>query len=111
MHALGGELLGEGEVSPARRSFVALSGVLAQLALLGAALWLPMPAELHEAFTRRNGLVLLFNLIPVKPLDGAQAWRLPARLRAASRLKYRGAMRSSRQVQKDVADLLKRLRR
>src|SRR5229473_2260681 len=39
LHALGGELVGEGEVTPLRRSLIALSGVLAQLALLaGAAL-------------------------------------------------------------------------
>ena len=110
LHALGGELLGEGEVSPARRSLIALCGVAAQAALLALALLLPMPADLHEAFTRRNGILLLMNLIPVKPLDGALAWKLPARLRAARRLRSRGEARSSREVEKDVADLLKKIR-
>jgi len=55
--------------------------------------------------------MILLNLIPVKPLDGALAWKLPGRLRAASRLRYRGRMRSSSAVQKDVADLLQKIRR
>jgi Zn-dependent protease len=111
LHALGGELLGEGEVSPVRRSLVALSGVLGQLALLFVALAIAMPSDLHEAFTRRNGVMLLLNLVPLKPLDGAQAWRLPRRLLAARRARSGPAIPSSRQVQKDVADLLSRLRR
>jgi Zn-dependent protease len=111
LHALGGELLGEGEVSPVRRSVVALCGVLAQLAVLLVALAVAMPADLHDAFTRRNGVMLLLNLVPLKPLDGVQAWRLPRRLLAARRARLRPAMRSSRQVQKDVADLLSRIRR
>src|SRR3954468_1889184 len=111
LHGLGGELLGTGEVSPLRRSVIALSGVLAQAALLATALLFALPPDLHEAFTRRNGVMLLLNLIPVRPLDGALAWKLPARLRAARRARFRGAMRSSKQVQQDVSDLLRRIRR
>lgn len=111
LHALGGELLGTGEVSPVRRSLIALSGVLAQAMLLAVALFATFPAGLAEAFTRRNALMILLNLIPVKPLDGALAWKLPGRLRAASRMRYRGRMRSSSAVQKDVADLLRKIRR
>lgn len=110
LHALGGELLGEGEVSPVRRSLIALCGVAAQAALLALALLVPMPGDLQEAFTRRNGVMLLMSLIPVKPLDGALAWKLPRRLRSARRLRFRVEMRSSRQVQEDVADLLRRIR-
>jgi hypothetical protein len=110
LHGLGGELLGEGEVSPVRRSVVALSGVLAQTALLAVALLAPMPGDLHDAFTRRNGVLLLMSLIPLKPLDGALAWKLPRRLLAARRLRFRADMRSSREVQKEVADLLRKIR-
>lgn len=110
VHALGAELLGEGQVSPVRRSLIAFSGVAAQAALLALALLLPLPGDLIDAFTRRNGVLLLMNLIPVKPLDGALAWKLPGRLRAARRLRFRGEMRSSRAVQEDVADLLRRIR-
>jgi stage IV sporulation protein FB len=111
LHALGGELLGEGEVSPVRRSVIALSGTLAQLAVLAVAIRVAMPADLHDAFTRRNGVMLLLNLVPIKPLDGAQAWRLPRRLLAARRARLRPAMPSQRQVEKEVADLLSKIRR
>jgi hypothetical protein len=111
LHALGGELLGEGEASPVRRSVIALCGILAQLALLLLALRVAMPAELHDAFTRRNGVMLLLSLVPLKPLDGAQAWRLPRRLLAARSARFRPAIPSQRQVEKEVADLLSRIRR
>lgn len=110
LHALGGELLGAGDVSPVRRSVMALCGVLAQAALLALALLVPMSGDLHDAFTRRNGVLLLMNLIPVRPLDGALAWKLPARLRASRRLRYRGELRSSREVHEEVADLLRKIR-
>lgn len=118
LHGLGGELLGEGEVPPLRRSLIALSGVLGQLALLGAALLAAhaLPADLSEAFVRRNGILLLLNLIPMRPLDGAQAWRLVPRLLArarGNRLRGRSLVREaavSRQVEKDVKDLLERIR-
>jgi len=110
LHALGGELLGSGEVSPVRRSSIALCGVAAQAALLGLALWVQLPPDLAEAFIRRNGVMILLNLVPLKPLDGALAWKLPQRWRTARRLKFRGEMRSSREVQKDVSELLRKIR-
>jgi hypothetical protein len=111
LHGLGGELLGEGEVSPVRRSVIALSGVLAQLLLMLVALRAGLPADLHDALTRRNGVMLLLDLVPLKPLDGAQAWRLPRRMLAARRARSRPAIPSQRQVEKEVADLLSRIRR
>lgn len=110
LHALGGELLGTGDVSPLRRSVIAACGVGAQALLFGLALFVPMPEDLQDAFTRRNGIMLLLNLIPVRPLDGALAWKLPRRLLAARTMKFRGAMRSSREVQKDVSELLRKIR-
>ena len=118
LHGLGGELLGEGQVPPLRRSLVALSGVGGQLALLCAALLLAhaLPADLSEAFVRRNGILLLLNLIPLRPLDGAQAWRLIPRLRQRARarkLQNRIVVREvpvSRDVQKDVRELLEKIR-
>jgi stage IV sporulation protein FB len=118
LHALGGELLGEGEVTPLRRSSIALAGVLAQVALMaGAALAVRhLPPDLADALIRRNGIVLLLNLIPVKPLDGAQAWRLFPRLAAANRartLRGRIVVRDvppSREVKKEVSDLLDKIR-
>jgi stage IV sporulation protein FB len=118
LHGLGGELLGEGETTPLRRSVIALSGVLAQLALLLGALLAArlLPADLADAFVRRNGILLLLNLIPMRPLDGAQAWRLIPRLRAAmrrARLHGPIVVREvpiSRDVRKDVKDLLEKIK-
>jgi len=116
LHGLGGELLGEGETTPLRRSAIALCGVLAQLALLVAALVVALPPDLHDAFVRRNGIMLLLNLIPMKPLDGAQAWRVFPRLRAAmrrARLNGPIVVREgpiSRDVRQDVAALLDKIR-
>src|SRR5262249_43711648 len=49
LHGLGGELLGDGETTPLRKSAIALSGVVAQLALLLTALIVAMPSDLHDA--------------------------------------------------------------
>lgn len=85
VHALGGTCHWEGEVSPIQRACIAWGGVWAQLVLLaatGAVLALDGPpegavtAQLASVFTRTNLFVLLFNLVPVAPLDGAQAWPL-----------------------------------
>jgi len=110
LHALGGELLGTGDVPPLRRSVIAFCGVLAQFVLLALALVVPMPEDLRDGLVRRNGVMLLLNLIPIRPLDGALAWKLPSRVLAARRLKFRGEMRSSRQVQRDVSELLRKIR-
>jgi len=110
LHALGGELIGAGEATPLRRSVIAASGVLAQLALLLVALAArhALPPDLADALVRRNLIVLLFNLVPLKPLDGALAWRLPARLRSWRR--QPAPQLPAAQVQRDVAELLKKIR-
>lgn len=118
VHGLGGELLGAGEVSPVRRSLIALSGVGAQLLLLCAALSFSagLPPDLMDAFVRRNGIMLLLSLLPMRPLDGAQAWRLFPRLRVLlrrRRAKEPARLREvpvPRQVQLDVSALLTRIR-
>src|SRR5215813_8860389 len=61
LHALGGELLGTGDVPPLRRSAIAFCGVAAQAVLLAAGLFAPMPEDLRDAFVRRNGVMLLLN--------------------------------------------------
>ena len=116
LHGLGGELLGDGEVSPLRKSFIALSGVGAQLLLLLAALLVTLPPDLHDAFIRRNGIMALLSLIPMRPLDGAQAWRLIPRLRSAlrrARLNGPIVVREvpvSRAVKEDVQELLEKIK-
>lgn len=118
IHGLGGELMGEGEVKPLRRSVIAFAGVLGQLALCSAAIVLRdhLPDDLAEAFIRRNGIMMLLNLVPMRPLDGAQAWRIFPRLAAWSRAqRLRGPIvvrevPVSREVKKDVAALLDKIK-
>jgi Zn-dependent protease len=75
----------EGEVREVGRAAIAWGGVWAQaIVLLGAMAyaWL-VPTVSHEAWrvlhtlTDSNAMLIAFNLVPVAPLDGAQAWALP----------------------------------
>src|SRR5690606_35346299 len=86
----GGRCLWAGQPTPVERALVAWGGVLAQLALLVPALlvvlFVPLPpvgfaADLLEAFTRSNAFLAAVNLIPIRPLDGAEAWPLFKHLR------------------------------
>lgn len=75
--------------SDLHRSLVAWGGVLAQ-----GVLWVityvytvvagppSSMAEYHivSAFTRTNVFLILINLLPIPPLDGAQAWQLLSHL-------------------------------
>lgn len=81
----GGMCRWTGEPTPIQRAWVAWGGVLAQLVLfagtLAAVLILGAPtepwlADLVYAFTRANLFIAAFNLIPIAPLDGAEAWPL-----------------------------------
>lgn len=81
----GGRCLWRGNLGPTRRAAVAWGGVLAQLALLLvtvallAAFGFPRAGLLDDlavTFTLINGLYIFTNLLPVEPLDGAEAWPL-----------------------------------
>jgi len=97
VHALGGACRWSGEPTRIDRARIAWGGVLAQGVALGAtwaALALAGPpetafgAQLVAAFTTINVWLIAINLIPVPPLDGAEAWKLPgllARRRASRR--------------------------
>jgi Zn-dependent protease len=82
---LGGECAHDGVVDPARRALVAWGGVFAQLAVLLVAGTLRLVfgaptstfvADLAQACTTYNLMLMGINLIPVKPLDGYEAWRI-----------------------------------
>jgi len=115
VHGLGGELLLDHEMPPLRRSICALAGPLAQLAALAGAVMLhPSTAaalDLVDALGRRNLVVLLLNLIPLRPLDGAEGWRIFQRL-VMKRLTTvpRSELPVSREVSKEVASLLEKIR-
>ncbi len=82
---IGGECSWVGSVTPRGRASIAWGGVLAQALLLFATVAcvavLGRPdkgpvQEIYTAFTASNFLLLALNLVPVRPLDGVEAWRL-----------------------------------
>jgi Zn-dependent protease len=97
-----------GEATPLERAMIAFGGVWAQGLLAAAtcacAALTParsaMATDLVEMFTRYNLYNAAFNLIPMRPLDGAEAWKLFPLL-------WKRARRSGRRRQKarDRAEL------
>ena len=88
-----------GEVSAVGRASIAWGGVWAQLMLLAigeACLWLDPPLgltgwRLLAAATSSNAWLMALNLVPIAPLDGAEAWRLPVLLGRALRRSLGGS--------------------
>lgn len=86
VHGLGGVSIHE-RGSTYDRAIIAWGGVLAQLLVLYVpakliTLFVPIPSvaflqELLSAFLYTNLILAGFNLIPIPPLDGAMAWKLP----------------------------------
>jgi Zn-dependent protease len=80
-----------GQPTPIQRSIIAWGGVLAQSVVLVAAsaYWLSplyapttmFEAHLVDSFIRLNLMLIALNLLPIAPLDGAEAWKLFALLR------------------------------
>lgn len=100
IHALGGVCRWSGAPTAIQRAAIAWGGVLGQgvaLAAAHAALALagppetPFAAELAAAFTATNVWMIAINLVPVPPLDGAEAWRLVGLLIRRGRRRRRGA--------------------
>ena len=85
VHALGGVCQWSGSPTARQRALIAWGGVLAQALLLaGTEIWLRVHgapvtldgARLVHAFTRTNINLIALNLMPVRPLDGAEAWKV-----------------------------------
>lgn len=79
----GGRCRWTGHASPRHRGIIAWGGVVAQAALLAATaavvLFTGYPdsvfgQQIASAFLYTNAILLAVNLLPVEPLDGAQAW-------------------------------------
>jgi Zn-dependent protease len=94
----GGTCQWRGETSRVGRAAIAWGGVWAQLLLLlaalahqrfGAPVTTPEGGLAVEILTQTNAWLAVVNLIPVRPLDGAEAWRLPLLLGAALRRRLR----------------------
>lgn len=83
LHGAGGECSGRGAPTPLQRAQIAWGGVLAQclvwaiVALTAGKPRDPFIAEVIWVFTVANPALIVLNLLPVPPLDGALAWRLP----------------------------------
>lgn len=89
VHGLGGLCTWAGKVSPIRRAIIAWGGVLAEwIVYCGAQLFVtiqgePMTAGGQEVLyvaTVVNLWMIAFNLLPIAPLDGKEAWPLFPRL-------------------------------
>jgi stage IV sporulation protein FB len=103
--AFGGVCRWEGEVSAVGRAAIAWGGVWAQLLVYFvtvATLFFwgypsnPATGLLVAVYTSSNLWMMLFNLIPIPPLDGAEAWKLfPALFR---RTKKRAEKREHERV-------------
>lgn len=90
MHGFGGECRYDGRVSPLARSAIAWGGVLAQGVLFGltfallATPWAPrhrLVTQMLSVWLEPNLVLIGLNLLPFRPLDGAEAWKLFGRLR------------------------------
>ena len=91
VHGLGGVSIHE-RGSAYDRAIIAWGGVLAQLVVLYVPTRIvvelvPLPSSLFllqllSAFLYTNLMLAAFNLIPIPPLDGAEAWKLPGLWRA-----------------------------
>ncbi len=86
----GGRCLWRGNTDALTRAWIAWGGVLAQLLLFAVAItcvWLwgpataPWAASLSHVLLVTNLWIAGLNLLPIPPLDGAEAWTLPRLLR------------------------------
>jgi membrane-associated protease RseP (regulator of RpoE activity) len=101
-HGFGGVCRYEGYPTPKQRALVAWGGVIAQaalglatLALLGG-LGRPGGAfglELVDALLWMNLYGIIFNLLPIPPLDGAEAWMILVILARSRALRREDASR------------------
>ena len=88
LHGMGGHCRYAGQPTPFERAVIASGGILAQLVILAIALPLsfflvegPLTAGLFDALVRTNVILMVLNLIPIAPLDGAEIAKIPALLR------------------------------
>jgi Zn-dependent protease len=90
LHGMGGLCHWAGDPTALDVAWIAWGGVFAQallyLATFTATRFLGMPsepffAEMVAAFTWTNVWMMMLNLVPIPPLDGAEAWKLFGLLR------------------------------
>jgi stage IV sporulation protein FB len=115
VHAFGGDCQWSGDPTRAEVAVVAWGGVLAQGLLWVAATVMlsvfgpptsPILSVLAFTFTSTNARMLLFNLLPIPPLDGHKAWPLFGILweaRKEQRAYQRERAAQQREKERDVA--------
>ena len=79
LSGLGGVCHWRGEVSPLGRAAISFGGVWAQLLVFGGGLFFRSELDARVAWVliESNAWLMAVNLLPIAPLDGSQAWRLP----------------------------------
>jgi Zn-dependent protease len=86
LHGFGGECRTTSEMSSWQSAVVAWGGILAQLVLFCAVatsttldVWSESfrHSRLYDTLTSYNVILAALNLLPIHPLDGREAWRLP----------------------------------
>jgi Zn-dependent protease len=116
--AVGGNCTWAGNVTRYQRACIAWGGVLAQglLFVIGLVVWRLglLPFGIHtfavlDVLLEANLVIALVNLLPVQPLDGAEAWplvpMLPKRLRVAwLHRRLRTLERQRRRLDRDEDD-------
>ena len=98
IHGLGGLCLWHGSVTPIGGAAIAWGGVAAQfilwmLAMVAIAIF-GVPStqamiDLRNGLIELNVFLIIFNLLPFPPLDGATAWKLPGLLIAQYKTRKR----------------------
>jgi len=83
VHGAGGACRWQGHATELQRAKIAWGGVLAQALLLVATALVapiaprePLVAQIVQTWTATNVLMIAFNLLPIRGLDGAEAWTL-----------------------------------
>jgi Zn-dependent protease len=93
VHGFGGFCRWDGYASRLEHSVIAWGGVLAQgFLLLGTLAWVevmgpattPFGFYLQDAWIRSNLWIIGLNLLPIRPLDGAEAWQIFRAMRVES---------------------------
>ncbi len=118
IHGLGGLCSWRGSVTPLGAAAIAWGGVAGQLVLYVLAMVAiavfgspstPTMMDLRVAFIEQNVFLIVLNLMPIPPLDGSTAWRLPVLLLV--RLQARLQARKRENARRDTVKKLRRLDR
>jgi stage IV sporulation protein FB len=118
VHGFGGYCSWSGSPGDLSRSFIAWGGVTAQLLLLIITIGVSTLADLrynaltrqiYSAFVISNIWMAGFNLLPIPPLDGAEAWKIIKLLRDDwnTHLKKRKRTKQDKILQKQLQEIMR----